>query len=238
MQQTGIYALKYTEQNLIYVGQSIDIKRRYREHIKSMKRDAHTNHRVQKAYNEFGIPELEILQLCSLVELNNKEILWTSKLNSLDSLNIVEAGKVGHGVNSNHSKYTKLQILLVFRKCLQNKLTLKQVSELTEVKLSTVHAIRAGTKHSWLKDDYPFLYSIMQKRVPLSGSSVSKRKTRTDTTGTYLIFKSPEGILHEVTNVHAFSQEHNLSNSCLSYLIKGTRPQHKGWTLVEEKVLE
>lgn len=52
----GIYALYWEEQDLVYVGQSQDIARRFTEHKRKLKNTSHTNYKVQAAYNLYGIP--------------------------------------------------------------------------------------------------------------------------------------------------------------------------------------
>jgi hypothetical protein len=48
---------------------------------------------------------------------------------------------------------------------------------------------------------------------------------------TPVYFVSPDGVLFEVYNVTEFAFEHGLTKSGLSFVAKGNRSHHKGWTL-------
>ena len=227
MKQSGIYALWYEEQDLIYIGQSIDIPRRYKEHIGSLAKGMHSNYKVQDAFNNYGSPELVVLEQTT-GDLNSLEVQWTSEFNSLQSLNIVEAGSVGHGTNSNHSIYTKIQILRAFRLLYSTSMKYSDISKITGVKLSTLKAIVAKNKHNWLLDKYPHLFSkIRGKRDDNRGLDYSCRS------GTLLVFVSPEGREYNVYNVGQFAKQYNLHQPTLMYLVKGARKHHKGWKFLK-----
>lgn len=96
----GIYALYWEEQDLIYIGQSQNIERRFSEHIYKLTNTKHTNYKVQNAYNLYGLPVLNILEQCEISELNTLEISYTKEFNGLDKhrgLCLIEAGNVGWG---------------------------------------------------------------------------------------------------------------------------------------------
>lgn len=57
----GIYSLYWEEQDLIYIGQSQNIERRFTEHLYKLKNNTHTNYKVQKAYITYGLPSTNIL---------------------------------------------------------------------------------------------------------------------------------------------------------------------------------
>ncbi len=46
------------------------------------------------------------------------------------------------------------------------------------------------------------------------------------------LLRSPDGIIYEGRNIKAFAKKHNLSDSALSGVIKGSRLHHKKWTLI------
>lgn len=69
----GIYKITNKINNLSYIGQSINIERRWQEHQREK-----DNTLIHKAIREYGIQNFsfEIIEECSLDELNNKEIYW------------------------------------------------------------------------------------------------------------------------------------------------------------------
>lgn len=85
---SGIYLLEYPN-NKIYIGQSIDIKRRMYEHnnIKenSRRKENGTCAVCDLAIIKYGrINEITILEECSQKDLNDRERFWIAYYNSLD----------------------------------------------------------------------------------------------------------------------------------------------------------
>lgn len=195
--KSGIYALRWRAQNLVYVGLSQNIASRFLEHKSLLRRGEHTNYKVQMTYDKFGEPELEILELCEIDKLNEREIYWTEKLDSIrNGLNIIEAGRVGFGVNSNSSKYSKMQVLKVFSLLYRNKLSYSAIAKRVGVNKSLLQDIRIESTHVWLKKEYPEQYKLMLLRN-------SKHKVLSDVRGCTEIV-SPEGEIYKITNLTEF----------------------------------
>jgi len=99
---TGIYKIECIINHKVYIGQSKNIKDRWKGHIKELDLNKHINNHLQYAWNKYGKEnfKFEILELCSQKDLNNKEIYWLNYYGGKDSnntFNIVEAGKGGAG---------------------------------------------------------------------------------------------------------------------------------------------
>ena len=158
----GIYALYWEEQDLIYIGQSQDIERRYKAHIYHLNLQDHKNSRVQLTYSLFGIPKLIILEECSISQLLELEASYISEFGSAErGLNILVAKPTSWGTKSANSKYTKRQILSIFSLLYKGKLTCPQIASRLKVNTSTVENI-CGSSHMWLKEDYPKQYALMK----------------------------------------------------------------------------
>ena len=65
---TGIYALKFIGTNKVYIGQSIDIQKRFLAHIYTLSNNRGSA-KLQEAYNTFGKPYVDIILECSKEEL-------------------------------------------------------------------------------------------------------------------------------------------------------------------------
>lgn len=48
---SGIYALYWWEQDLVYIGLSQNLSSRKLEHLNKLKNNRHTNYKVQNTYN-------------------------------------------------------------------------------------------------------------------------------------------------------------------------------------------
>jgi hypothetical protein len=230
----GIYALYWEEQDLIYIGQSQNIKSRFKEHSSKLIRNKHTNYKVQNVYNIYGAPQLYTVEECNLNLLNELEIYWTEDFDSLNpqkGLNIIEAGTVGFGVNSNSSKYSKRQILKTFSLLYSTKLSYREISSKTGVSSGTVCDISNGYTHSWLKEGYPYKYILMLHRT--------SRQTCAKTLGRqYPKLISPDNIEYSVENILQFCSHHpvlslNIENSRknIGRLLLRTRSSWHGWTV-------
>ncbi|GAA4328323.1 NUMOD3 domain-containing DNA-binding protein [Flaviaesturariibacter amylovorans] len=73
--QTGIYAIGWDlpEVDYFYIGQSVDIRVRWSQHLRALKRGDHDNTFLQRVYNKHGQPFLTILCTCLPEELDTKE---------------------------------------------------------------------------------------------------------------------------------------------------------------------
>ena len=174
----GIYALWFEEPAMVYVGQSQNIQKRYKKHLTTLKGDNHSNYKVQGYYNKYGVPDLVILELCKLDQLNNLEIVWTEEFDSISKgLNIIEAGGHGYGVNSPTSKYTRRQVLRVFSLLYKTKYSYPVIAKYTKTSESLVSGISNNRNHLWLKETYPTKYDLMNCRIKPVGNPIYSRNT-------------------------------------------------------------
>jgi predicted GIY-YIG superfamily endonuclease len=74
MNQIGIYVLKTTKH--FYIGLSSNLNKRKYTHFNNLKNGTHSNQLLQNIYNKGYNIEFEIIQECSVEDLNRLEILW------------------------------------------------------------------------------------------------------------------------------------------------------------------
>ena len=74
----GIYKISNIINNKVYVGQSIDIQRRFSEHMRELNNNCHYNKHLQASYNKYGREAFsyEILCVCDTTELDNMEVFF------------------------------------------------------------------------------------------------------------------------------------------------------------------
>ena len=166
--------------------------------------------------------------------MNDREIFYTKEFNSIKSgLNIVEAGKVGYGVNSNASKYDKLTILKVYSNLFKTTKAYIDIAKELGVTNSLVANISDNVTHKWLGLKYPFHKKIID----------SKKETRVQNS-TYrhnpIKLLSPTGTVFTITNIRKFCEEELSSSSStslkhiikgISRLVNGNSKTYKGWSL-------
>jgi len=123
----GIYKIT-SPSNRVYIGQSIDIKKRFAAYKNN---ECINQHRLKASFKKYGIcnHSFEIIHECDISELNDKEIYFINKFNSIKrcGLNISHGG-IGVMRNRKHSDYTKNKI--------RNKKIGLKASEDTKKKMS------------------------------------------------------------------------------------------------------
>lgn len=230
----GIYSLYWEEQDLIYIGQSQNIEKRFSTHINTMTKNSHHNYKVQDTYIKYGRPILSILEACSTLDLNNKEAYWItefSALNPMFGLNIAEVGENTYGTKAISAKYSKVKILRIFSRLCRSTLTNESIATLEGVSSSLVRRISTGKLHVWLEEEYPFIYPLILRRVSIR---VTKYSSHLGTN--YLI--SPTGERVKVTSAtvlaksrHEFTDNVLASAKGISAILSGNRLSYKGWRL-------
>ena len=74
----GIYGIKNKVNGKIYIGQSIEIERRYKDHMRDLKKKRHANAHLSNSFNIYGENswELIVLEECEKEQLSLKEEKW------------------------------------------------------------------------------------------------------------------------------------------------------------------
>ena len=101
----GIYMIKNNINNKVYIGQSSDIKKRWKKHIEDLNNKNHHNYHLQGAWDKYGSSNFEfvILEICDKSELDKKEEFYIKKYNSLKNGYNLDNGGSGC-VGYKHSK--------------------------------------------------------------------------------------------------------------------------------------
>lgn len=233
----GIYALYWTEQDLVYIGQSQNIEYRFREHLYKLNKGVHSNYKVQNTYNVYNCPELHILETCSIDKLNQLEIFYTEEFDSINNgLNIVEAGKVGWGSNSAYSKYTRKQILQVFSLLYKTDKPSKVIASRANTSISLVNDIKSGRSHLWLKEAYLEKYL---KMLALRASLIKQNQQHSISIQYNVKLIDPNRVVHTVVSslpefcrtIPEFTGNIRQHYEGLARVVRKERKSHKGWKL-------
>lgn len=98
----GIYCIRNIVNDHRYIGQSVHLDTRKRDHWYALRKGTHFNRHLQAAFNQYGESNFiyEILEECPKVDLSEKEIFWIDKFggyNSPNLYNLTPGGKSNFG---------------------------------------------------------------------------------------------------------------------------------------------
>jgi group I intron endonuclease len=226
----GIYALMFNEYDPFYIGQSVNIEKRFKEHLYALAR-GDSNGKLLYAYKNYGNPELIILEECDTAVLNDRELHYINALDTVTTGLNEWAGPVSvcRGQAHPNAKYTDLQILEVIKLLASEKfISFKDISAHTKVSISSIENVSCGKVGSHLKDIVPIEYSIMEAK---KGNRVSFSSSAKGRGIVYPTILSPSGEEYNIENVTKFAKEHSLNLSHVCGVLHGVRKSHKGWKL-------
>ena len=83
---TGVYMIKNIVNNKYYVGSSIDIEKRWKQHIAELDKKCHNNKHLQNSWNKYGKDNFEFLVLQE-TDTENLRDCETSYIKKLDCVN-------------------------------------------------------------------------------------------------------------------------------------------------------
>ena len=132
LMKSGIYLIENIANNKKYVGQSLNVNGRIGRHKSYLKRQAHENQYLQRAYNKYGAKnfKFKVLEKCPIEDLDDKEIYYISKFETLDyekGYNLEGGGNAGKII----SETTRLK-----KVGKNNPMYGKKVSDKTKKKMS------------------------------------------------------------------------------------------------------
>lgn len=160
----GIYRLVFKNTDKCYIGQSVNIEKRYLSHIRAFELGNHTE-KLQKAYCVYGKPLLDVLLECEdpveLDTLENEAIQifdsFNTGFNSLEKASDTP-NNPKKGEEHWNSKYSAAQILEALPLLLDSSYLLTDIYRTTGVDPVTLRNIASGSSHKWLAEVCPELY--------------------------------------------------------------------------------
>lgn len=143
MTTTGIYKIENLKNNLVYIGQSVNIKKRWAKHLSTSQNsnDKSYNNPLYRAIRKYGLENFsfEIIEECSINELNEKEKYWIAYYNSFFKGYNLTLGGDGSG-----TKEKKEKIISVIKDLETTSLTQKEISLKNSISEEMVQGINTG----------------------------------------------------------------------------------------------
>lgn len=180
----GIYKITNLINNNCYIGQSKNIKKRWKREIAdalNSNTEAY-NYPLSKAIRKYGLENFsfEIIEECLQEELNQKERYWIKYFNSYN-----EGYNQNLGGNSvlHTCKLTPEQAQEIIDILFNDELgtvSHKKLAEQYKVSKDTIQAINAGRQ--WYNDKYTYPLHVSKYDPRFKKKTVTKIKTKTKTT--------------------------------------------------------
>lgn len=222
---TGIYKLEF-DSGLYYIGQSVDINKRFATHLSELRAGTHFNHKVQQAFDKEGPPKCIIIAEVPYHDLNDVEAKYI-QLTEPHCLNILSGSSSQYiGENAPRAIYMDDDILAVLIEIVENSLvSRKYLSEKYSIDIGTIHDIGAGRGRAVaFKDSHPMLYSQLLKQ----------KAANTRGKVTVVLSNGKETVTLISGEYSNFCRDKGIQNSNLSKVISGDRKSTKGWYLVNK----
>lgn len=155
---TGIYKFTNKINGKSYIGQSVDIKRRHKEH--RTRKDE--NSLFHEAISEYGFDNFDfsVIEICDIKDLNSKEIYYINKYNTLfpNGYNASEGGHHGHPMGLSSTDDVSSIISLLRYTNMSNI----EIGSLFNVSDQTISDINNG--RIWRRDG--LTYPIRNRKTP------------------------------------------------------------------------
>ena len=115
MKKCGIYIIKNNQNDLVYIGQSVDIPIRWNAHKYAAAHYDNPLYKqdIHKAMNELGIENfyIEVLEECNYEELSEREIFWIKEYNSYyEGYNMTLGGESNKGETNGRALLTQAMV--------------------------------------------------------------------------------------------------------------------------------
>lgn len=240
----GIYRLCFSGTTKVYVGQSVNIEKRYLQHLNDFKNNLSAP-KLLNAFTLYGKPTLDILVECTVSELDSCEEesiqIFNSVIDGFNSYNYSNQAPVQKGTEAGNAKYSEEQILTALTLLTVSGNTINMVTNITGINRNTIVGIMSGSCHIWVKEKHKELLKsandILVETNRLNRVSLCKNIFSVKAKNIkYLKVISPQGKTYVVENINEFAKEQGtISKSSLHRLLSGQVTKTKGWVVCQEE---
>ena len=155
----GIYKITNLINNQCYIGQSINIERRWTQEKRKAfrKKDPSYNYLLSRAFRKYGIENFsfEILEECSKEDLDDREVYYISKYDSyFNRYNQTTGGQISNGYNS-CVKISKEDLLEIYDLLQNSSISQSEIAKQFNVGKDVISTINHGKSRRLSGYTYP-----------------------------------------------------------------------------------
>lgn len=147
----GIYKITNQLNGNFYIGQSVNIYKRWVEHCRSV--DSSPIHKAIQKYGKESFT-LEILEECNKQELNDKEIFWISKYGGCYNPKCYNLTRGGDG-SSHPVKLSHENVLEIINLLQTTNIPIEEIAMIYDVSRTTITSINNGNSRILEGYQYP-----------------------------------------------------------------------------------
>jgi predicted GIY-YIG superfamily endonuclease len=219
----GIYCLYFeTDDFQYYIGQSIDVEKRYKAHCRGIIRGDHRNKSLINEYTRTNtLPSFSLIEkVSSFSELDSREIYWISEYNSyIEGFNNTLGGSSnGYGQYSSTSLYTNEQYIAIMNKLAYTDDKMQIIADTLSVTLNVVRNISCGSSCRFLEEVDPITYAILLEK---NGTRVRKYET-------LVYLRILEKLASTTDSFETIAEELSVTVKVVEGIAWGNRHQHLG----------
>jgi len=220
-----VYLIRNTASGGVYVGQTIqDYRIRWRRHRDNLTRGVHENPHLQRSWNKHGAAVF-VVDVAEAVadqdSLNIAEQRWIVDLRAR-GVRVYNLKDGGSPFGGSPSEETRRRIGESSRGRKASAETCQRIADATRgVPKTRTPALEAKWEAQRGKRETP-----EQTAKRLAGMARNRP---------IVVFRAPDGALHETQNITDLAQRHGLHPRLLHYVASGKQHHHRGWVLVEKK---
>lgn len=173
----GIYKIENVNTGKIYIGQSVHIETRWKEHCRTSKT------LIDKAIQLEGKNNFtfSILEECDVSQLDEREQYYIAKYNTIypNGYNVTSGG---NSQNENFTKYSPEVLNNIILDLKETTLSFREISEKYHLDLSMIYYLNRGDYHTQENETYPLrqVQDMSKKKYYCidCGKEISKGSTR------------------------------------------------------------
>lgn len=249
----GIYKIVNTVNNKVYVGQSVEIERRWKRHKRELNDNKHGNDYLQRAWNKHDKKNFrfEIIEICKEEELNKREMFWIAYYNSNDykyGYNNDSGGGVGRirneeirkkigesrqypiGEDCTNSKLTKNKVVEIKKLLYEGILNCREIGKKFNVGEHIIYNIKNGKTYVNIKTEYD---EAIKNIIPINSFHHNLKLKNEEIIEIKKIFATTDCMIKNLAEVY------NVDNSVISNILHNKSWRHLKTeydTIIKEKL--
>lgn len=227
--KSGVYKIYCKTNKKVYIGSSIDVPRRLKQHQNALKSGRHINNHLQNAWDTYGEKNFDF---CLLEEVEEEQLLlreqyWILKLRSWRRETGFNKAETARPTESSLFKRTKSYIVTFPDGTEKTIINLEKWERLNNIPVGVLGKVARGQQNHYKNYLCRFAY---QTKKEWEETLVRNKRHGINPKWIYT-FICPDGTTVDTERFNEFCEQHSLNKGCMyeTLLGKKGRKQHKGY---------